>query len=216
MINLVCFPHYTAGGLVCDILGETFSPVGSNGGINSINHSLGKIGDTATVLTDFDQQAFDQLTQGLAPGTWVGTHCWAGLLDVEKYGHIINITTATHRSRVYRWMRAYRHYFAKTWDLESMTAMEQTDKLRETAKNYLKSFDPVTAANVVNIEFADIVENTQEFLSAMGNKPLSAHVDRWQKINDFLYTENLWNNPLVLAYYQAEMEQAHNRYYIYE
>lgn len=216
MINLVCFPHYTAGGLVCDILSETFSPIGSNGGINSINHSLGKIGDTDTILTDFDQQAFDQLTQELVPGTWVGTHCWAGLLDIEKYGHIINITTATHRSRVYRWLRAYTHYFSKTWDLDSMQPMEQTDKLRETAKNYLKSFDPVIAPNVVNIEFADIVENTSEFLVAMGNKSTEAHVERWQKINSFLYADNLWNDPLVLAYYQAEMEQAHNRYYIYE
>lgn len=216
MINLVCFPHYTAGGLLCDILSNTFSPVAANGGIRSINHSLGKIGDTDTVQTTLDQAEFDGLTKDLAAGTWVGTHCWAGVLDAEKYGQIINITTATHRSKIYRWMRAYHHLFKKTWPMTSMSAMEITDKLRETAKNYLEPFEPATADNIINIEFADIVETTQEFQSLVADYSTDRHVQRWQQINDFLYHNNLWNDPLVLAYYQAEMERQHGRYYKYE
>ena len=53
-MNLICFPHYTCGGLLCDILSNTFSPIDKNGGIKSIEHNIGKIGDTPTVLTEFD------------------------------------------------------------------------------------------------------------------------------------------------------------------
>ena len=53
-MKLVCFPHYTCGGLLCDILNDTFSNIGTNGGINNIHHSIGKIGDVDTVQTNFD------------------------------------------------------------------------------------------------------------------------------------------------------------------
>ena len=55
-MKLVCFPHYTAGGLLCDILQGKFSVIGTNNGINSNEHSLGKIGDSDTVYTDFDAE----------------------------------------------------------------------------------------------------------------------------------------------------------------
>jgi hypothetical protein len=53
-MNLICFPHYTCGGLLCDILNGTFSEITSDGGVNSIGHGLGKIGDSDTVMIDYD------------------------------------------------------------------------------------------------------------------------------------------------------------------
>ena len=47
-MNLICFPHYTCGGVLCDILNQTFSPVLSHGGLGSIHHAIGKIGDYPT------------------------------------------------------------------------------------------------------------------------------------------------------------------------
>jgi hypothetical protein len=57
-MNLICFPHYTCGGLLCDILNGTFSQIAPNGGVDSIGHTLGKIGDNDTVMIDYDQKIF--------------------------------------------------------------------------------------------------------------------------------------------------------------
>ena len=57
-MNLICFPHYTCGGLMCDLLSNTFSPVGKNGGIDSILHEIGKIGDSDMVFDQFDVGTF--------------------------------------------------------------------------------------------------------------------------------------------------------------
>jgi hypothetical protein len=44
-MNLICFPHYTCGGLLCDIMEDTMSEFADNGGIASPTHNVGKIGD---------------------------------------------------------------------------------------------------------------------------------------------------------------------------
>jgi hypothetical protein len=219
MTNLICFPHYTAGGLLCDILSNTYSPIDENGGIQSIAHSIGKIGDTDTVLTDFDPAKFMSTLakKTLDNDAWVGTHCWPGSLPVEQFNKIIVISTSTYRSKIYRWLRAYNHYFLNSRKLLNLTGMERIDKLRETAKNYLVPFNPVlTAPNIFNIEFADIVENTAEFSFVNNNVDTGKHLHRWQQINNFLYDPNLWNNELVKIFYQAEHETLLKRYYIYD
>ena len=218
MINLICFPHYTAGGLLCDIMSDTYSPIDSNnGGIKSIQHSIGKIGDTDTVLTDFNLLEFmATLTKKNLPNeSWVGTHCWPGELPVDQFNKVILITTATSRSKIYRWIRCHYHYFSTEWKSLELTGMEKIDKLRETAKNYLIPFNPVFADNVTNIEFADIVDNTSEFRSLVGDKNADKHIQRWQKINEFLYDPGLWNTELVKSFYEAEHETALNRHYLY-
>lgn len=219
MTNLICFPHYTAGGLLCDILSNTYSPIGENGGVQSIAHNIGKIGDTDTVLTNFDPDEFmlALIEKTLPDDAWIGTHCWPGSLPVEQFNKIIVISTSTYRSKIYRWLRAYTHYFLNTWKPLNLTGMERIDKIRETAKNYLIPFNPVlTAPNVFNIEFADIVENTAEFSVLSNNIDTNEHLRRWKQINDFLYDPNLWNNELVKIFYQAEHEMMLTRYYIYD
>lgn len=213
-MKLICFPHYTCGGLLCDILNDTFSNVGANGGINSIHHSLGKIGDTDTVQKDFDvDQLLQAINQSSNNNSWAGTHCWHGSLPLDKFQHVIAITTSTWKSKVYRWTRAYHHYFAPQWT--QLHGMDQVDKMRETAKNYHIAFDPVTAGNVINIEFADIVEHTKEFEYIVKDYSIEHHMQRWQSINSFLYTD-IWDAPSTHAFYQAEVEINLQRYYRYE
>jgi hypothetical protein len=213
-MKLVCFPHYTAGGLLCDILQGKFSVIGTNNGINSNEHSLGKIGDSDTVYTDFDA---DLLTRKCFPyqklDIPVGTHCWPGNIDKSIYKEIILITTETTKSKVYRWLRAWHLYFSKIDEVKKLTGMDLIDKQRELAKNYLIPFRVVQGAT--NFEFADLVETTNEFLNVVNGLPVEPHLSRWKEINKFLYDDNLWNNELVQRYYEAEVEVSHGKFYKY-
>jgi hypothetical protein len=214
-MKLVCFPHYTCGGLLCDILNNTFSTVSPNGGINSRHHSFGKIGDVDTVQINFDPEKLMQIMSQklLGDNSWIGTHCWPGALPLDQFERIISITTTTWKSKLYRWTRSYHHYFSPRWT--HLTGMAEIDKIRETAKNYHVAFDPVMADNVINIEFADIVENTQEFKHIVKDHSIERHIERWQSINNFLYTD-IWNAQSTHAFYQAEVEINLQRYYTYE
>lgn len=211
-MKLICFPHYTCGGLLCDILNNTFSPVAPNGGIASIHHSVGKIGDTGTIFEEFDSDLLIKALVDIPKDVFAGTHCWPGVLPLEKFNYIINITTATERSRVYRWARAYNYYYLPLW--QNLTGIDLIDKIRETAKNYLGSFRPVFAENVYNLEFSEVVENTVEFNKIVANT--DRHLERWRNLNNFLYDSNFWNRIEVKAYYQAVYELELNRYYVYE
>ena len=213
-MKLICFPHYTAGGLLCDILRREFSPMAANGGVGSMAHSLGKIGDSNTVFTDFDAEL---LTSACLPyqslDISIGTHCWPGNIDVTNYKEVMLITTETTKSKVYRWLRAWHLYFSKIPEVQKLRGMPLIDKQRELAKNYLIPFRVVLGA--VNIEFADLVENTNEFTSLLQEFPTEPHLSRWKETNKFLYDSNLWNNDLVQRYYEAEFEVAHDRFYKY-
>lgn len=214
-MNLICFPHYTCGGLLCDILSNTFSPVALNGGINSIQHGLGKIGDSSAVLTDYDPQQLMNCVMSLSlpSNSWIGTHCWPGRLPLEQFDKVIVITTTTFKSKIYRWARAQHHYFSPQW--AELTGMDLVDKSRETAKKYVIPFEPVFAQNTVNIEFADVVETTEEFYSILPDQDCSKHIERWKTINNFLYKDSFWSSKIVNYYYQAELEINLNRYYKY-
>ena len=213
-MKLICFPHYTAGGLLCDILQGKFSETAANGGIKSNEHALGKIGDSDTVYTNFDKEV---LARKCLPyrdlDIPVGTHCWPGNIDKSMYKEIILITTETTKSKVYQWLRAWHLYFSKIDTVKKLTGMERIDKQRELAKNYLIPFQMVPGAT--NFEFADLVEATGEFLNVVNGLPIEPHLSRWKEINKFLYDDNLRNNELVQRYYEAEFEVAHGRFYKY-
>ena len=217
MFNLLCFPHYTCGGLLCDIMADTFSPLAANGGISSINHSLGKISDSDTIFDNFNSaEVLSDLKKiKVDKDCWVGTHCWPGLLDTSQFGQIIAITTTTYRSKLYRWIRAYHHYYKKSEPWLAVSGMDKVDKERETAKNYIKPFLPVTGLNVVNVEFAEIVESSQLFNNLIANYTASKHMQRWKKVNNFLYDKKIWNSDPVKRYYEAELEANLNQHYVY-
>jgi hypothetical protein len=216
MPNLVCFPHYTCGGLLVDLLSDTFSSIHpTNNGISSVAHSIGKIGDSNTVLTDFDETQFiDKLNRlKLSDNEWIGTHCWPGNIDLGMLNQVICVTTMTYRSRIYRWARAFYHYYFNS-DPWKLSGLNLIDKQRETAKNYLIPFMPVTGA--INIEFSEIVENTIQFRQLVNGHDTCASLDRWKEINKFLYATDFWQSSPVQRYYEAELETALCYPYTYE
>lgn len=214
MANLISFPHYTCGALLCDILNDKISPLGNRGNIQSFEHSLGKIGDTDTVQTEFDHEAFFKKLKTVDKSDlWVGTHAHPNLGISKKFDKIVLITTCTHRSQIYRWARVYHHYFKPAW--QELSGMELIDKVRETAKNYLVPFEPVLQPNIVNLEFADVVDDTEEFQSLVQGHNYQTSMTRWKSVNSFLYQDNFWNSFEVKTFYQAEFEKNHKRYYVY-
>lgn len=216
-MKLICFPHYTCGGLLCDIMTETFSPITPLGGINNLNHQVGQFGDCDTVYVDYDVEQFLKRCQELSSREYVGTHAWPGRLDTSIFDQVILITTATSRSKLYRWLRAYYHYYTKTpaWATLKPGTLERVDKERETAKNYLIPFLPVNKPNCYNIEFSEIVDNSVEFQQLVQEKDYQRSVDRWHDINSFLY-EDFWNSAPARRFYEAESEQALNKHYVYK
>jgi hypothetical protein len=219
-MNLICFPHYTCGGLLTDILNQTFSEVAVNGGINAVNHTLGKIGDSDTVFDQFDPKEFDLTVSHLhticGKDEWIATHCWPGILDISKFNHVLSVTTNTYRSKLYRWIRAYYHYYEKSDPWSTLSDQARIDKERETAKNYLIPFLPTQSKNITNIEFAEVVETSTEFLKLTDGLETAHHMDRWKKINHFLYDDKLWNSTPLHRFYEAELETTLGRYYVYK
>jgi len=218
MYNLIAFPHYTCGGLLCDILNKTYSEPKNGympGSINSINHSLGKIGDNGSILNDYNvSDMIDALNNITQPaGAWIATHCHPTKELLDNFDKTICITTTTYKSKIYRWARAYYHYYRPTW--EDVTGLDLIDKMRETAKNYLLPFLPVKHPNVINLEFADIVEQSAEFVHVIDQTDIEKHMNRWCDINSFLYDINLWAKDYIDCYYQAEYEQKLNKNYRY-
>jgi len=215
-MKLICFPHYTAGGLLCDIFNNIFSKQHSNGGLNNPYHNVGKIGDHSSVLIDYDlDQLNKKIKQYINTDSTIGTHCWPGQLNLDQFELTINITTATFRSRAYRWARAYHHYYVKSQPWLAVSGMDRIDKERETAKNYLQPFLPVEHARCHNIEFSEIVDNTIEFQTLLQTHNFLPHMNRWIGLNKFLYQPNFWNSAPMHRFHQAELEINLNKHYVY-
>jgi hypothetical protein len=217
-MNLICFPHYTCGGLLCDILTERFSSIGPHGGVNSFHHTLGKIGDADTVFVDYDSSLFFSTLEKI-PATdsdWIGTHCWPGKLDLSLFDQVIVVTTATFKSKLYRWTRAYYLYYFNSLPWTEVTGQIRVDKERETAKNYLVPFEPIFQSNVTNIEFSEVVESSVQFQNMVSPKKIKPHMDRWRQVNKFLYDPEIWNSVPFQRYYEADLETQLQQYYEYQ
>jgi hypothetical protein len=191
------------------------SPVTAAGGINSVHHSLGKIGDSDSIFDNYDVDAFmNQISKLKESDAWIATHCHPSILPLDQFKEIINITTTTYRSKIYRWARCFYHYYSGSefWQLQEQ---DLVDKRRETAKNYLKASNPVYNSNVINLEFSEVVESTMNFLTVVNANSIELHINRWKKINYFLYDANFWTSVPVQNFHQAELEvnlQTHYRY----
>lgn len=187
-----------------------------------MTHSIGKIGDSESVFDEYDAKKFIELLKNidLQNINCVGTHCWPGILDLAELMKIVDrvivVTTATHRSKLYRWVRAYHHYYKKSEPWLAVSGNERIDKERETAKNYLKPFLPVYSKNIINLEFAEIVDNTAQFFNLIKNHDTINHIKRWQEINNFLYDKDLWNSVATCRLYEAELETQLNQHYVYD
>lgn len=214
---LVCFPHYTAGGLLCDILTNSVSGIANNGGINNTEHNYLKIGDSDSVQQSLDLDQFNKKFEKLKhTSTVFGTHCWAEYLPCEKFDTVINLTTQTNKSKVYRWSRAFYHYFTKSTPWQINDPMQLIDKQRETAKNYVIPQINSTKSNVINIEFEDIVDSTHWFESVFSEYSFIESVKNWKNNNQFLYDKDFWNSEPVIRFREAEYEITTGQYYYYE
>lgn len=214
---LVCFPHYTAGGLLCDILTHSVSGIADNGGIKNTEHGYLKIGDSDSVQQSLDLEQFNKKFEELKDTNKVfGTHCWAEYLPCEKFNTVINITTQTNKSKVYRWSRAFYHYFKKSIPWQITDPMHLIDKQRETAKNYVIPQINSTKANVINIEFEDIVDSTHWFNSIFKDYSFAKTMQNWKNNNQFLYDNDFWNSEPVIRFREAEYEVSTGQRYYYE
>ena len=216
-MNLICFPHYTCGGLLCDIFENTFSDIGSNGGLMSFSHRVGKIGDSADIFDDFDDNIFNDIIKN-ANNEYIGTHCHPLKLNLVNFKQVYVITITTFKSKIYRWARAYHHYFSRSNEWQNLDILARIDKERETAKNYIKSYNPVVADNVINIEFAEVVEKSLGFqrITTGIETNVDDHMDRWRSNNKFLYDQNFWTSNIVQRFYEAEYEVSLNQQYVYQ
>jgi len=214
-MKIVSFPHYTCGGLLCDILNKTYSAIGKNGNIGSITHNLGKIGDSDSIYDRFNKQKLLNALNNVNSGVWIGTHCWLGDIDTGSDTQVINVTTMTYRSRLYRWTRAWHHYYLDSQPWQNLAGLVEIDKQRETAKNYLSAFKPVYKKNFINIEFADIVEGKPAF-RRLTNIPIDHHIVRWKQINNFLYQDDIWASAPAQRFHEAEHEVQTKQSYTYE
>lgn len=215
---LVCFPHYTAGGLLCDIFTNLTSAVLENGGLANPAHSNLKIGDSNTVQQSLDLSQFNKKLEKKIKdkNTVFGTHCWAEYLPCEKFDTVINVTTQTNKSKIYRWSRAFYHYFEKSTPWQIDDRIQLIDKQRETAKNYVTPQVNSTKSNVINIEFEDIVEQTFRFKSVFSEYSYIKFIKNWKNSNQFLYDKDFWNSVPVVRFREAEYEIITGQHYYYE
>jgi len=216
-MNLICFPHYTCGGLLCDIMEDTMSEFADNGGLRSFTHNAGKIGDSPDIFTDYNVDKFmNKVQPWMESSCWIGTHCWPGPLPLDQFEFVINITTTTYASKIYRWYRAYELLFSPAW--QHLSGEELVDQIRQKAKFYLKAAEPVIASNVLNLEFADVVHQTEELAQALDRGRVvrnssNSHLTRWAEQNKFLYQNDIWNSTAAKSFFHAEFETNLGRNY---
>jgi hypothetical protein len=225
-MNLVCFPHYTCGGLLCDILNVSHSAIGAHGGIVSPHHNLGKMEDSDSVLTNYDVDQFMKQISGIdqfikkfsvfSNYFYQGTHNWPGCLPLDKFDKIINVTTATHRSRLYRWLRAYHFYYSNNESWTKEQGQARIDKERETAKNYLVPFEPVLHACVINLEFSEVVEQQPSFTNLIADYASVKNIQDWRQHNSFLFDWPTWTTTAAARLHEAELEVNLNTAYVYQ
>lgn len=220
-MKLICAPHYTCSGILTDMLLGTNNFDGHKT-FGGYHHHVGKVGDSQ--LVHDNDSVYDSYDPTIVMNTiknrtfdrnnWISTHCWPGLLPLSEFDKIINITTTTFKSKIYRWIRVYTHYYMGEWG--ELYGFERIDKMRSTAKNYLKPSIPVNQSPVYNLEFFDFVHDTQELKNVMQDIQYKELHDQWSRVNEFLYSDKLWNSELVDIFCQAEFEVNMQRYYIYE
>ena len=193
------------------------SEFADNGGLASPTHNVGKIGDSVDIFTDYNVDEFmNRVQPWMESSRWIGTHCWPGPLPLDQFEFVINITTTTYASKIYRWYRAYELLFSPAW--QHLSGEEQVDQIKQKAKFYLKAAEPVIASNVLNLEFADVVHQTEELAQALdrgrvARNSSNPHLTRWAEQNKFLYQNDIWNSTAVKSFFHAEFETNLGRNY---
>lgn len=185
-MNLIAYPAWTCGGLFCDILNKTLSPIDNNGGIGlpALKGLLIVHGNNTQ-----DNIAFREKIKSvdLSQDIWVGTHTYPELTDLQYFNKVIIVNLTTPKSITYRYARIL-HQCIHGNGINGNRKLS-SPKLWDTPV-----FDRLLANNVDNIEFEDVVE-WNGALVQLFNKHLSKQdqpfIDNrknvWQNLNKFLY-----------------------------
>lgn len=222
-MNLICYSHYTGGGILCNILNkfprDRERKVGAR--INNFEHFL-FIGDNWTVYDDFDVNRFEYQRQKVLQrnfdpewrkNKFFGTHCHPIKINLANFNHAISITTDSKLSQLYRWLRAYHLYFKPQW--QSYYNQERQDLLRETAKSYHRPFYHCAKERLIEIEFADMVHKNSKFTNMcqqLVQEPDFYRFDEWLNLNNFMFEPD---KEAVNAFWEAEYELSVQHRYVY-
>lgn len=197
-MKLVCFPGYTCGALLCDILNKESSQIGKHNNLVSANHNRGKIAlQNSFNGTGFDNNLFETQISNcsqypILQDAWIGTHCWAGELNLSLFDQVVQITTENRMSKIYRFTRIfYTMLSGKYPDMPKPVRPFGVDQFNQ---GYAKAYAP----NIINIEFEDIVEwknGIEDVLVSYIGESFRNHIHNrrkvWIEINDFLYDKRL-------------------------
>jgi hypothetical protein len=189
-MNLVCFPNFTAGGLLCDLYNKTQTLI-QHGTVRNKEHSVLKISnfdnpnkfvwdDVVYVLWE---KRCKQLSANIV-GKYYGTHLPAqGIRNKSDFTHIINITTNSHNSKFYRWLRYYYLEIDNRFWLDTESKINSKKVQMDNYKNFVLQTSSYDDIDCENVEFSDIVNG-----SYIQKKLLDeSYFQDWKKQNNFLF-----------------------------
>jgi hypothetical protein len=191
-MNLVCFAHHTGGGIVCDLLNNSNSPL-SGIRVKSTAHGALKIGDTGRVHRTFNEDYWKFLKHQadadvFLANSWVGTHCHPSCIPekyLDEFNKRIAITTELEESKWYRYLRIVHGN------------LQLTKMPVEESAAYLVAESFESDSRCVNIEFKDIVNGN--FVKAFDLNQET--FNKWKQANEFLYKDT---DPRLLELFKAK------------
>lgn len=200
-MNLISFPVYTCGAILCDMLNNERSPVGVANNFDSKMHNAGKVGILRNLhnVPGSDAEVFKKRTNKLFhlkeyENKWIGTHCILTDIDASRFNKIINITTISRQSSLYQYSRIFWTH------IHGQMPGKKHGKPKVIKHLESDCVQKVDLPNVTNIEFEDFVEwkngiddillNLSEFKD---QNHIAERRKAWTEVNNFLFDENKMN-----------------------
>lgn len=188
-MNLISFPAWTCGGLFCDILNKTMSPLDNNGGMGLPAHKSKLIVHSSTPDDNILLQEVINKTD-LTEDIWVGTHTYPDNIDLSQFDKVIVVNLTTQKSITYRYARIF-------YQCIYGNGINKNRKSYDPSLWGAKNHPILSATNVYNIEFENVVEWNEGMLDFIINYTdvsdysfIENRKKVWQDLNHFLYDKN--------------------------